>query len=450
MGFDWVIVHIVAILAETFACIYFLHSRYAPKFSNHAPEIICGAAIISWWAISYFTGLQIYDYGFVLLLSAYIFATKLGGFIHKLIGVTLLLAIMLGTSLAGAGIVAAFMGTTIEATLETQDTSRLVALIFIKTIQVSLLYLLSKKHIPIRELGKIPTTIIGLVTAIIFMFVMVLRASLDAPNADDGHGGLLVLTSIVLLLITIAVFLMNELFVKEEAKNANLAMSLQRMELERGFFNEIDTIYKDIRAWRHEYRNNLIALRDLIHLEDKEKILAYIDKISGEPLQFETTLQTGNLILDAIVSSKLGLAQSKGIEVSVQAVYPKSNTIEDNDLCTIVGNLLDNAIEACNEAELSSERKYVDFSFLAKGKNLVISVKNSYFHEVKLDNGRYVSIKGGLFHGIGVPLLDSVVHKYNGHVLRSHDKGVFETNIIIPLVQPYGAEQDTGKEVGNV
>ena len=438
MGFDWIIVHIVAILAETFACIYFLHSRYAPKFNSYAPEIVCGVAIISWGAISYFAGLQVYDYGFVLLLSFYIFATKLGGFFQKLIGVTLLLAIMLGTSLAGAGIVAAIMGTTIEATLETQDTSRLVSLIFIKTIQVSLLYLLSKKHVPNRKLGKIPTTIIGLVTAIIFVFVMVLRASIDTPDVNTVQSGLFVLTSIVLLLITISVFMMNELFVMEEAKNANLAISLQRMELERGFFNEIDTIYKDIRAWRHEYRNNLIALRNLIHLEDKEKILAYIDKISGEPLRFETTLQTGNLILDAIVSSKLGLAQKKGIEVAVQAVYPKSNTIEDNDLCTIVGNLLDNAIEACGEAGPSSERRYIDFSLLVKGKNLVISVHNSFFHEIRQNNGRYESSKVGPHHGIGLGLIDSTVNKYGGHVMRWHENSVFITNIIIPLVPPIG------------
>lgn len=299
--------------------------------------------------------------------------------------------------------------------------------------------MLSKKQISIRNLQKIPMFIIGLILSMVFIFLIMLRASAKILYLGDEQGSLTVWASIGLLFVTIAIFFIYELFVKEEAKNANLALSLQRLKLENEHFNEINSIYTDIRAWRHEYNNNLIVLRDLAKQGSKEKMLEYIDSISAEPLNFESSLQTGNFILDSIVSSKLGLAQKYGIEVSIQAVYPKDNSIDDNDLCAIVGNLLDNAIEACGlpskiSEQLESERRYINFEFLVKGKNIVISVQNSYFHEIIQNNGRYISRKNKTFHGIGLSLLDSVVHKYNGHIMRKHENGVFETFIILPLV----------------
>ena len=446
MGFEWVAVEIIAILAETLACIYFLNSRYSSKYSTYAPEIICGIVVVCIGLLTRFVGLPGYDFAFIFLMLIYVFITKHGGLLQKFIGIIFVSAITLVTSLVGAGIVAGIMNTTIEATLTYQDTTRFVTIIFIKAIQVSLLYILSKKHVSIRNLQKIPTIVIGLVISIIFGFTLVIRASVAVPELGTEQSNLLIWASIGLLFIIIAIFLMYELFVKEEAKNANLAMNLQRLELERGFFNEINVIYSNIRVWRHEYRNNLIVLRDLVCSGEKDKILDYIDKISGDPLRFETTLHTENLILDAIVSSKVGLAQKQDIEVSIQAVYPKDNCIDDTDLCTIVGNLLDNAIEACGEPNQASARRFVDFAFLTKGKNIVISVRNSYFHEIKQENGRYATRKERLFHGIGLSLLDSVVRKYSGHVIRNHENGIFETHIIIPLLPPDKA----GTEAGNV
>ena len=323
---------------------------------------------------------------------------------------------------------------------------------------VTLLYLLSKRQISTYSMKRIPVFVMGLMLFIVFVFVMTLRASAETSYLYGEQSNLIIWVSIGLLFITVAIFLMHELFVKEEIKNANLALNLQRLEMENEHFHEINSIYEDIRAWRHEYNNNLIVLRDLTRQGNKERILSYIDNISNEPLQFESTLQTGNFILDSIVSAKLGLAQKRGIEVSIQAVYPRKHRINDNDLCTIVGNLLDNAIEACgfpskapkqNSNEILEqaqdreqeeaikekfERRYIDFEFLAKGKNIVISVQNSYFHEVKMSNERFVSRKDGKFHGIGLSLLDSVVHKYNGHIMRNHENGVFKTYVILPLV----------------
>ena len=146
MTFEWIAVEIIAILAETAACIYFLYNRYNSKYNTITPEIICASAIICWGLIARFAGIPGYDYGFMLMMFAYVFFTKYGRLLQKFIGVILLLAIMFTTSMVGASIAVAITGTNIRTTLEVQDTSRLVAIIFIKIIQISLLLNPSIKH----------------------------------------------------------------------------------------------------------------------------------------------------------------------------------------------------------------------------------------------------------------------------------------------------------------
>ena len=466
MGFEWQVIDAIAILVETAASIYFLHKRYVSKYGNPAPELIFGVLVICWGLVVRIASLPGYEIGFMLVMLAYVFFAKHGKQLHKIFGVVFLMAVLFVTSMAGASIAAIIMGVTIRATLDMQDSSRLLAIVFIKMIQVCLLYLLSKKQIHIRDIQKIPVIIIGLITVIVTAFAVMLRVSMQTPYTEQGT--MLVWSSLGLLFITIAIFFLYELFVKEESKNANLTLNLQRLELERGFYNEIDAIYKDMRMWRHEYKNNLTALENLVRQGARDEILSYIISISGEPPHFESSLQSGNLVLDSIVNSKLGLAKKHNIEVSIHAFYPKDNLIDANDLCTIVGNLLDNAIEACglhfhsseqpskeklekellNASQNEFEKPFINFEFLVKGKNLTISVQNSFFHEIKQDKGRYVSSKGGLFHGIGLPLLDSVVSKYNGHIIRNHENSVFETYVIIPVIRP-GATDEKQTEPGD-
>jgi len=109
-------------------------------------------------------------------------------------------------------------------------------------------------------------------------------------------------------------FLLYEVFVREEANNLDLSTRLQRHELESNHFKEINIMYTDINKWRHEYKNNLIALKSIIVNKNDNEAVEYIDKIFNIPMYNDEILQTGNLILDAVVSSKLWYAKSSGIK----------------------------------------------------------------------------------------------------------------------------------------
>ena len=428
------IIEITAIFIDGITKIYFLNNRFSTKYASIIPQFLSCIILIIWGLIATFLDFSSYIYdgmtlGFILM---YLFLSKYGTLFQKLFGAIMTLALSLGSSLVGAGIASVIMATHVKNTLLYQNSSRLLAIILIKVIQIVLFYVLSKKHSRIRELQKKP--LIFLSFASVMVFVCLFFVFFNLSDFDEHTNFLLIWLALGLLFILIGIFVLYEMFIREETRNINLHSRLQRLELEAQFFKELGVIQKDLRTWRHEYKNNLIALRALVEEGSQERTLEYLDSLSIESSKENALLQTGNLVLDAVVSSKLLLAHSYGIEVSVQAVYPENNTIEDNDLCAIIGNLLDNAIEACERMKNREQSRSIAFSLLLRGKNLSLAIFNSYDGEIKRAGMKFLTVKNKQLHGIGIQYVDSIVEKYQGHVLREYKDGIFETHVILPLI----------------
>ena len=109
--------------------------------------------------------------------------------------------------------------------------------------------------------------------------------------------------------------------------------------------DEVQNIYKTMRGWQHNYHNHIQTLLALSG--DEEKTREYLLKLNEDLTQVDTVLKTGNVMVDAILNSKLSLIKSKGIAIRAKAVVPPELTVSEIDLCVMIGNLLDNAMEAC-------------------------------------------------------------------------------------------------------
>ena len=434
MTMEWVIIEIFAVLIENLAEVYFLNSRYVSKNETLKPQItICYAmSVLGILAFFYRFPVGIYEGAGAILLLFFLIYAKRGYIWQKIAGVIILTALEFATSLLGAALASILADVDITNTLLYQDTSRLLAIVLIKTIQVVVLYALAKKHTGTHILKKKTTIMISLAIMIVFICNLLIFSSIH--DFDYTLNRTLTWLALGLLSIIVVVFLLYEMFVREETDNLGLSIKLQRMEMESGFYNEMGALHTDIRTWRHEYKNNMIALHTLIEHNENDKALEFIDSMSLSPSRDSDTLQTGNHVLDAVVSSKLWYARSQEIDVSIQAVYPEEYHIDNIDLCAIVGNLLDNAIEACLRMGGDSPNRFISFSLLVKGKNLTISISNSYEGILKKDGKRFITDKDQNYHGIGIQYVDSIVDKYQGHVLREYADGIFETHVMVPLI----------------
>ena len=133
-------------------------------------------------------------------------------------------------------------------------------------------------------------------------------------------------------------------------------------ELLKTHFAEVDNMYRKMRGWRHDYRNHIQVLKTYAEKGDLEAVIAYLNDLEKDLYTVDMVIKTGNPMTDAIMNSKIALANDRGIRVEADAHIPALLKISAVDLCTILGNLFDNAIEA--SVSLPPEKRYEGCSAL--------------------------------------------------------------------------------------
>lgn len=195
-------------------------------------------------------------------------------------------------------------------------------------------------------------------------------------------------------------------------------------------YDEVENMYRQVRGWRHDYHNHIQAMLALI--DKPEQMRTYLLTLNEDLTMVDSVIKTGNVMVDAILNSKLSLIKSKNIAVNAKAVVPAELKISDVDLCVIIGNLLDNAMEACEKQDETSECFIRVFIGVLKSQ-LYISVMNSVGGTVAKDGKNYISTKASGNHGFGLMRVDRIVEKNGGYVNRQNEPGVFATEVMLPM-----------------
>ncbi len=214
-------------------------------------------------------------------------------------------------------------------------------------------------------------------------------------------------------------------------RRANRRIEAYQQELLKTHFLEVDNMYRKMRGWRHDYRNHIQVLKSYTDKGDLKAIAKYLDDLETDLYTVDTVIKTGNPMTDAILNSKIALANDRGIKVEVDAQIPVLLSISAVDLCTVLGNLFDNAIEA--SGSLPEDKRVIRVYIDLKGSQLYISFLNftSGGKLTKIGN-LFRSTKGGE-HGLGLGRIDDVVKRLGGYISRNSEEGAFTTEILLPL-----------------
>lgn len=191
-------------------------------------------------------------------------------------------------------------------------------------------------------------------------------------------------------------------------------------------YQEIRNIYNDNMGRNHDIKNHLIILNGFCEQGNVTAAVNYIKSISNISDANRYYITSNNIILDIILNYKLGEAEKKEIEVETVIDEIGALSVEENDLCAIFSNLIDNAIEACDS--MNKGKKWIKIVITLKGDMLVIVVSNSFSGKYKEENGNYITIKEGM-HGFGIKSVKSKVEKYGGSVEWGHKNNTFIVTI---------------------
>ena len=231
---------------------------------------------------------------------------------------------------------------------------------------------------------------------------------------------------IAALIFVLLEYLLQRIMKREEDKTIIYQNELMKQQMD-----EIENIYMTMRGWRHDYHNHLQSLKGYLSLNKVDQMKNYLNELETDLDSIDTLYHSGNLQLDSILNAKLSIAEKGQIRIHCDASIPPQLHVSDLDLCVILGNLLDNAIESCRKIKNPDERFIRVYIGILK-KQLYISITNATSETVKQRTDHYFTTKRG-DHGHGLKRVDQVVKKYDGYLNRQNEPGVFATEIVLPL-----------------
>ena len=216
------------------------------------------------------------------------------------------------------------------------------------------------------------------------------------------------------------------------SKHIDKRIAAYQRELIETHYQEVETMYKQIRGWRHDYRNHIQLMKVLAANGDMDAIKDYLDKLDTDLSTVDTVVKTGNAMADAILNSKISLAKAKGIEVVADAHIPVKLKSSEIDLCCIIGNLFDNAIEA--SVRLPENQRVIRVYMDMKNTQLYISFTNFTAGKKMKKEGKLFRSTKGDGHGFGLVRIDAIVERLEGYISRNSEDGAFTTEILLPQV----------------
>ncbi|MBP3521297.1 MAG: GHKL domain-containing protein [Oscillospiraceae bacterium] len=214
------------------------------------------------------------------------------------------------------------------------------------------------------------------------------------------------------------------------SKQVDKRLAAYQRELIETHYREVENMYRQTRGWRHDYRNHIQTMKAYAAQGDLEAIKKYLDMLDVDLNTVDTVVKTGNSMADAILNSKISLAKARNIPVKVDAHIPVQLKMSELDLCCIIGNLFDNAIEA--SMKLPENQRLIRVYMDMKGTQLYISFTN-FTAGGKLNKaGKGFRTSKGEGHGFGLVRIDAIVERLEGYLSRNSEEGAFTTEILIP------------------
>ena len=231
--------------------------------------------------------------------------------------------------------------------------------------------------------------------------------------------------------MNIVVFYLINDIVEEEIKiHENMAFHIQ-VENQLEMYRSISENFDNQKRKTHEYKNQISCIESLLDKKQYSKLEEYVKKIYGSLNNEPDAINTNNVIVNAILNTKYQESNAKGIVFVLRVNDLSELKMIDEDVVTILANLLNNAIEAC---ETCGDKKVIKFKFVKENDMIIIAVKNTFNYDIVYENGEIKSTKISSEdeHGIGIKNVIKIIDKYGGSYVIEDKNKEFYFSIIIP------------------
>ena len=248
-----------------------------------------------------------------------------------------------------------------------------------------------------------------------------------------------------LLVLVLVAYRMFFLLSKEhEQRGANLIIRRQASD-NAETISVTKQVYEQMREVRHETRNHIAYMQALLEAKDYGRLEEYLGAFREETSDFLAYVQTCNPTIDAVVNAKIAQAQARGVEVKTMLAVPHDLGFSDEDLYSLLANLMDNAIEGAVESE--AEEKAIRLQVRPEGGYYVVSVQNPCAHRED-ESGPLTRLKTTKadkdVHGYGTKLVARIARRHKGTARYQVKDDVFTVNVMLAQRARSAAVQGDG------
>lgn len=259
-----------------------------------------------------------------------------------------------------------------------------------------------------------------------FIAMVLLSEQTVLGIADDTLMEWMILS--VVLMMSAMVFNMNRQY---EAEKEVARLKSEQMELLERDYTALNHVYAANARLFHDFHNHIGVLRQLLSRQNYDGAVQYLDELQEPVREMADTVWTGDEAVDYLINSKAAAASSGRIPFRIQVEFPRHTNIRSADLCAIIGNFLDNALEAAGKIPDSGQR-FISLTIRRINQMLVIKVENSYIDRPEQEDGQLKTTKDdrGL-HGWGLKSARTAAEKYDGTIQTTCAGAVFRAVAIL-------------------
>lgn len=252
------------------------------------------------------------------------------------------------------------------------------------------------------------------------------------PEADM-NGGLVYVIIVGLCFINILVYYVYDRLGHLSEIREEMSLMEQQLVYQRKYFSQVERSYQEIKGLKHDINRHITLIGNLVMNKEYDKLEEYVKEYGSYTDKMVNVVQTGNVILDAILNEKNTLALNLGINMIFSMERLEQDIINPTNLCIIVSNILDNAVEGCKEVIDKVEEPEIMVKLYIQKNNLVFSVMNDA-KEPELSGGAFLTNKiNKMEHGIGLKNVRRVIDENNGYMEVGYSEGKFVFVCRIPM-----------------
>lgn len=302
---------------------------------------------------------------------------------------------------------------------------RIIIVTAFKLIEILLTFGIYKliKYLSIELKPSWQAFLVSAIGYIISLFWIIQLTSVVNMKASPFE---MIITAVCILVCCIGYFIFRLQRIQQEQEHISLENKLLKMN-----YQAAEESYESNAKLYHDMRNHFSLLQSYLAEGNIAQAQEYLQKLGGDSPATSIEKRTGMEAIDYILSQKAAKAENLGIAMDIHAEYPKECSIDPVDLCTILTNLLDNAIEACGQLPEGMERK-ITLTIRRIHQFIIIRLSNSAAAEPVIKNGKLITSKQDkAHHGWGLKSVKSAVEKYQGTMEYKYEDHLFTVSVMM-------------------